>query len=128
MQKKIHLLLLLCMAFFMVCATVEMSARTVVPHSVLTEQDGTHQGDESFFMPESPFFFFAPDYITPLSSSPGTVPGIPGVKCVDLYVFLHHILHSGRFDVGLPVREDASCPSILTDKDYYVLVLRHIVV
>ena len=59
MQKKIHLLLLLCMAFFMVCATVEMSARTVVPHSVLTEQDGTHQGDGSFFMPESPFFFFA---------------------------------------------------------------------
>lgn len=127
MQKKVHVLFLFCMTFLMVCLTMEMSAKSVVSPTVMMEEQDGMQGDEAFLVPEAPFLFFASDYITPLSSSPGTAPEIPDMKCVNSDFLLLHLLYFCRSDKGLD-GGGYFCPYIFTDKDYYVLALRRIVV
>ena len=82
MRKKVYVLLLFCLSFFMVCTTMKAYARAVFPPLEAAEANSFHD-EPSFIVPESPFFVFTPDYIIPLSPSAGTVCKVPGVKCVD---------------------------------------------
>ena len=127
MRKKVYVLLLFCLSFFMVCTTMKAYARAVFPPLEAAEANSFHD-EPSFIVPESPFFVFTTDYIIPLSPSAGTVCKVPGVKCVDLGErWLQH--YFGWDEEGAsPSRKWESRPISGIDKDYYVLVLRRIVI
>lgn len=128
MQKKAHVLLLSFMLLLMAYVATETTARpsTSLPPAGM---ENVAKGSEAFFSPESPFFFFTPDYIAPLSSAVGTAPGVPGAACGETCVLPACLACCcGGKDAVCPGTGRRLPAHAGAARGYYVLALRRIVV